>query len=80
MIDSDINPWLLEVNLNPSLNCDTELDIKIKTTLMTDILNIIGLVPYSHKERRLYVNKKVIVNIAMSRCLTFFDFKAKIKC
>ncbi len=60
ILDSDLNPWLLEINLNPSLNCDTELDIKIKTNLMTDILNIIGLVPYSHKERRLLINKTVI--------------------
>lgn len=48
LIDSDLTPWLLEINLNPSLNCDTQLDLKVKSSLMTDIFNLIGLVPYSH--------------------------------
>ena len=29
LIDSKLNPWLMEVNLNPSLNCDSEIDLKI---------------------------------------------------
>jgi len=48
LIDSNLRPWLMEVNLNPSLNTDTELDIKIKSILMTDIFTLIGLTPYSH--------------------------------
>lgn len=30
LIDSDLKPWLLEVNLSPSLNCDAPIDMKIK--------------------------------------------------
>ena len=48
LIDSELKPWLIEVNLNASLNCDSELDRKIKTCLITDIFTTIGLVPYSH--------------------------------
>ncbi len=48
LVDSDFRPWLMEVNLNPSLNTDTDLDLKIKSMLMTDIFNIIGIEPYSH--------------------------------
>lgn len=48
LIDSDFNPWLMEVNLNPSLNTDTELDLKVKSMLMTDIFTLIGVEPYSH--------------------------------
>ena len=64
LIDNDLTPWLLEINLNPSLNCDTELDSKIKTTLMTDILNVIGLVPYNHLENRNYMkeNEGIFMN------------------
>lgn len=73
MIDSELNPWLLEINLNPSLNCDTELDNKIKTTLMTDILNIIGLIPYSHKERKIFVNKKIIDPKTLDQEIELYD-------
>ena len=31
MIDSDLKPWLIEINLSPSLACDSQLDMKIKS-------------------------------------------------
>jgi tubulin polyglutamylase TTLL4 len=47
LIDSDLRPWLLEVNLNPSLNSESDLDIKVKSALMTDIYTLVGIVPYA---------------------------------
>ena len=38
LIDSDLKPWLLEVNLSPSLNCNTPIDMKIKSALLCDLL------------------------------------------
>ena len=32
LIDSDLKPWLLEVNLSPSLNCEAPIDLKIKVS------------------------------------------------
>ena len=46
LLDSNFKPWLMEVNLNPSLNTDTELDLKLKSMLMTDIFNLIGIEPF----------------------------------
>ena len=43
LIDSDLKPWLLEVNLSPSLNCEAPIDMKIKSALICDLLNLIGL-------------------------------------
>ena len=48
LLDDTLNPWLMEVNLNPSLNCDSKLDLTIKSKLLTDIFNIIGAIPFSH--------------------------------
>ena len=48
LLDDKLKPWLLECNLNPSLSCDTEVDLKVKSKLITDVLNIIGLVPFTH--------------------------------
>ena len=44
LIDSDLKPWLLEVNLSPSLACEAPLDLKIKSHLVADFLTI-GLIP-----------------------------------
>ena len=37
------SPWLLEVNLSPSLAFDTPLDLKIKANLVKDTFNLIGV-------------------------------------
>jgi tubulin polyglutamylase TTLL4 len=49
LIDEKLNPWLIEVNVCPSLNNSTPLDRKIKTTMLCDILNMLGFTPYDKK-------------------------------
>lgn len=44
LIDSNLVPWLLEVNLSPSLNCDSPLDQKIKGQLIADLFTLCGAV------------------------------------
>ena len=44
LIDSNLEPWLLEVNLSPSLNCDSPLDQKIKSNVIADLFNLAGMV------------------------------------
>ncbi|EER04436.1 conserved hypothetical protein, partial [Perkinsus marinus ATCC 50983] len=43
LLDSKLKPWLIEVNLSPSLVADTPLDRKIKAHLISDILNLVGV-------------------------------------
>lgn len=43
LIDSTLKPWLLEVNLSPSLNLSTPLDVKVKSAMLTDLLNLAGI-------------------------------------
>ena len=57
ILDNQLNPWLLEVNINPSLNCDMDIDTKVKSKLITDILNIIGLIPFTHDKREKPLDK-----------------------
>ncbi len=40
LLDSNLNPWLIEVNLSPSLHCDSPLDIKIKGELIAEVLDL----------------------------------------
>ena len=43
LLDSNLKPWLLEVNLSPSLATDSPLDFHIKSNLITDTLNLVGI-------------------------------------
>jgi hypothetical protein len=43
LVDSDLKPWVLEVNLSPSLVTDSPLDHSIKATLLKDTMNIVGV-------------------------------------
>ena len=54
MLDSAFNPWLLEVNLTPSLNCDSPIDQKIKSELIADMFTMIRIVPL---DQRNYVDR-----------------------
>ena len=43
LIDSDLKPWLIEVNLSSSMATESPLDLKIKSNLMCDTFNLIGI-------------------------------------
>ncbi|XP_063302272.1 tubulin polyglutamylase TTLL5-like [Pelobates fuscus] len=43
LIDENMKPWMLEVNLSPSLTCDAPLDLKIKANVVADALTITGV-------------------------------------
>ena len=43
LIDQNINPWLLEVNLSPSMNWDSAFDQLVKSNLLSDLFTLIGV-------------------------------------
>lgn len=45
MIDSNLKPWLIEVNMSPSMNTDSPLDLKIKGNAIADLYTLVGIVP-----------------------------------
>jgi tubulin polyglutamylase TTLL5 len=53
LIDSDLKPWLLEVNLSSSLACDSPLDFAIKSNLINDCFNLIGVKRFDRKKESL---------------------------
>ena len=57
LIDDMLNPWLIEVNLSPSLNCDSPLDFKIKSKLISDLFNLAG-VPSKKEPKRVSKARK----------------------
>ncbi|XP_077395098.1 tubulin polyglutamylase TTLL5 isoform X2 [Festucalex cinctus] len=66
LIDSKLKPWLLEVNLSPSLACDAPLDLKIKASMIADMLSLVGLVcqdPLMRKQR----SERVILDASLKQ-------------
>ncbi|KAL4713068.1 hypothetical protein ACJJTC_001122 [Scirpophaga incertulas] len=43
LIDDMLKPWLLEINLSPSLACESPLDARVKAALLADTLTLVGL-------------------------------------
>lgn len=43
LIDSNLDVWLIEVNLSPSLNCDALIDLKVKSKVISDLFHLIGM-------------------------------------
>ena len=50
MLDKKLKPWLIEVNVSPSLGSGSVLDKKVKTSLLCDTFNLVGFIPYNRKE------------------------------
>lgn len=50
LIDSELKPWLIEINLSPSLACDSPLDLTIKTNLIADTLTMVGVKRFDRKK------------------------------
>ena len=50
LIDSDLKPWLIEINLSPSLACESPLDITIKSNLIADTLTMVGIKKFDRKK------------------------------
>jgi tubulin polyglutamylase TTLL4 len=66
LLDSKLRPHLLEINISPSLSSSSPLDKKIKTTLICDTMNLIGIMPY---DRKTY--EKEMENVLKKRLLGF---------
>ncbi|KAL0209579.1 hypothetical protein RCL1_008417 [Eukaryota sp. TZLM3-RCL] len=43
LIDSDLKPWLIEINASPSLSASDDDDYKLKYRLLEDMLNVLDL-------------------------------------
>ncbi|KAM7537745.1 hypothetical protein Aperf_G00000061556 [Anoplocephala perfoliata] len=58
LLDSELRPWLLEVNISPSLHTSTKIDIDIKSEVVVDMLNLAGLRLPPREEKKAYRRTK----------------------
>ena len=43
LLDDQLKPWLLEVNLSPSLSTDTPLDLKVKSQMLAQLFTLVSI-------------------------------------
>jgi tubulin polyglutamylase TTLL5 len=43
LVDEELKPWLIEVNLSPSMLAESPLDQQVKSAVLSDTFNIIGV-------------------------------------
>lgn len=53
LIDSELKPWLLEVNLSPSLACESPLDTTIKANLISDTFTMVGVKKFDRRRENM---------------------------
>lgn len=53
LLDSELKPWLLEVNLSPSLACESPLDTTIKANLIADTFTMVGVKKFDRRKESL---------------------------
>ncbi|XP_077279774.1 tubulin tyrosine ligase-like 5 isoform X6 [Temnothorax americanus] len=66
LIDDTLKPWLLEVNLTPSLGCDSPLDVRLKSALIADLFTLIGIAAVDPILRSQNLNRAVNYNKKMT--------------
>jgi tubulin polyglutamylase TTLL4 len=42
LLDENLKPWLIEVNVSPSLHSNSQLDVDVKSAMVRDVLNMAG--------------------------------------
>ena len=67
LIDTDLKPWLMEVNLSPSLATDTPLDLKIKSAVFLDTMNLISIKKVDRRRDNLNHLKNRIKNVMRAK-------------
>lgn len=50
IVDDTFRPWLLEVNVAPSLSSSSPYDKKVKTTLLSDTMHLMGYHIFDRKK------------------------------
>jgi tubulin polyglutamylase TTLL5 len=71
LIDAELKPWLLEVNLSPSLACEAPLDLKIKSHLVADLFTI-AMIPAKDVGKELERVRRPVSSRYLVRKHSFF--------
>ena len=60
LIDSDLKPWLIEVNASPSLGRENKLDVRVKNAVIADIIRMLDPAPYDRAALARVLKRRLI--------------------
>eukprot|EP00759_Apiculatamorpha_spiralis_P020231 PhF_6_TR25679/c0_g1_i1/m.36184/K16601/TTLL4; tubulin polyglutamylase TTLL4 len=63
LLDDTLRPWLLEVNVSPSLESSSKMDYETKTSVVTDLMNMLLLKPYLTNEDELKTTQGMLSRV-----------------
>ncbi|KAL0477873.1 tubulin polyglutamylase [Acrasis kona] len=72
LVDDYLKPWLLEVNVSPSLSSSSAMDRKIKTRLIANLMNLVGFEVCDRRKLKDDAKKQADANL-------FYKSHAKVK-
>jgi len=58
ILDENLKPWIVEVNISPSLNSSSPLDVSVKGQMIADLFNLAGYVLPNPKQMARIDGKK----------------------
>lgn len=59
MVDSNLKPWLIEVNSSPAMSMDNNIDYLVKPDLIKDIISLLHFQPYSEYIVSVFTNNNI---------------------
>ena len=78
MIDSNMKPWILEVNVLPSLSSSSPFDKRIKTMLVCDTLTLVGIRGYD--KTKFHAQSTELLGLApFGQSMSYTDLRQKQK-
>ena len=77
LVDSQLKPWIIEVNVMPSLSSSSVFDKRIKTMLVCDALTLVGIKGYDKlKFHKLDITQTQLAPFQQSMTLEELKYKS----
>jgi len=78
MFDQHYRPWLIEVNASPAVSIDSEVDEKVKLSMLKDAIRIVEPQRYCREELSSFLESHVVTGGKRCRRLAPSEFQAKL--
>ncbi|ORY38770.1 TTL-domain-containing protein [Rhizoclosmatium globosum] len=76
LLDANLKPWVMEVNISPSLKASCDMDLGVKSRLSVDLFNLVGIrvrdLDESQKKRKKSPIQKPFLSISERQKMRYF--------